>query len=56
MTHEHKANKESVGGPEHDHSLPDAGDVPVYDDPREAFSKRVRHPEENRWGPTSQEG
>jgi hypothetical protein len=36
MTHERIPNGEPVYGPEHDHSLPDATDIPVYDDPAES--------------------
>lgn len=37
MTHEHKLDSE-IGGPENDNSLPKAEDIPVYDDPEEAFA------------------
>jgi hypothetical protein len=36
MTHEATPNGEAHAGPEHDHTLPDAGDVPVYADPAES--------------------
>lgn len=33
MTHEKDKDSEADGGPEHDHTLPDAGDIPVADGP-----------------------
>ena len=33
MTHEHTPGDEPDGGPQHDHRLPDALDVPVADGP-----------------------
>jgi len=36
MTHEHIPNGEAHDGPEHDHRLPDAGDIPTYDDPADS--------------------
>jgi hypothetical protein len=36
MTHEHIANGEHADGPEHDHNLPDADSIPVFDDPAES--------------------
>jgi hypothetical protein len=36
MTHEITPSGEADAGPEHDHSLPDAGDIPVYADPAES--------------------
>lgn len=33
MTHEVRAGDEADNGPEHDHTLPDAADIPVYADP-----------------------
>lgn len=36
MTHEARANDEAHDGPERDHTLPDATDIPVYADPAES--------------------
>ena len=36
MTHEVKAGDEADHGPEHDHTLPDATDIPVHADPAES--------------------
>lgn len=36
MTHELIPNGEHADGPEHDHSLPDAADIPVHDDPADS--------------------
>lgn len=36
MTHELIANGEPQDGPEHDHSLPDAVDIPTYADPADS--------------------
>lgn len=36
MTHEVRAGDEADDGPEHDHTLPDAGDIPWYSDPAES--------------------
>lgn len=33
MTHEREPNGEAADGPEADHTLPDANEVRVYDDP-----------------------
>lgn len=33
MTHENVPNGEHVDGPEHDDTLPDAGDIPTFDTP-----------------------
>lgn len=33
MTHEREEAQEASGGPEHDHTLPDADKVPVSDGP-----------------------
>lgn len=36
MTHEHKASAEHPDGPEHDHSLPDADQIPGNLSPEES--------------------
>jgi hypothetical protein len=36
MTHELIANGEHGDGPEHDHNLPDAVDIPTFDDPADS--------------------
>lgn len=33
MTHEHTQGDETPGGPQHDHRLPNAADIPVMDGP-----------------------
>jgi hypothetical protein len=33
MTHEHSENDEAEGGPQHDHRLPNAWEIPVADGP-----------------------
>lgn len=42
MTHEEVTGRETEpeGGPEYDHTLPDATNIEVYSDPQEAFSAR----------------
>lgn len=43
MTHEIRANDEHPHGPEHDHSLPDAGDIATYDDPAASDAPPLEH-------------
>ena len=41
MTHEAKAGDEAEHGPEHDHTLPDAAGIPVYDGPEDSFAPEL---------------
>ena len=36
MSHELTASGERTDGQEHDHTLPDAGSIPVFDDPADS--------------------
>jgi hypothetical protein len=38
MTHEAKPNAEAKGGPEYTHNLPDACDVPEFEDVEESLA------------------
>lgn len=40
MTHEDQRHGE-IGGPEHDHRLPDAAAIPVHDDPEGSFAPEL---------------
>jgi hypothetical protein len=44
VTHEESKGRvtETEGGPEHDYTLPDALDVPEFENPSTAFDARVR--------------
>ena len=43
MTHERRRNEEAEGGPEHDHSLPDATDIEVHRDPPDSHSPLIEN-------------
>lgn len=42
MTHEAQPNDEAESGPEHEHTLPDAADIEVFDDPADSDRPGMR--------------
>jgi hypothetical protein len=43
MTHEHNASAEHDHGPEHDDSLPDARDIPEYENVEDSLAPPLEH-------------